>query len=171
MLLALAALAVLLRRRAPNFAFAILFPLAALLPTHSIVAKLDPITEKPLYLAWVGVALLAGAVAARHARNPAVLGALGVTVLSGMIWSAKRVEVWQNPVVLWTEAVTEAPQSARAWNNLGMAKFNAEDLTGADAAFARALELDPRHLQAYETRLIIRLLQETGREPPAMEPQ
>lgn len=156
--------AILLRRRFPHAALAVLFPLVAFLPTHSIVAKLDPVTAKPLYLAWVGPALLAGALAARVPRRREILTALGFAILAGGIQSAKRVEVWQDPLRLWTEAVDRAPGSARAWNNLGMARFERGDLDGADLALARALEIDPRRLRAFETRLTIRLLRETS--PP-----
>jgi len=169
-ILGLGAFAVIYRRRAPHVAFAVLFALTALLPTYSVVAKLDPVTEKPLYLAWVGVAMLLGALTARHARNPVVLTLLAAAILGGTILSAKRVTVWQNPVVLWSEAVTSAPESARAWNNLGMARFTAGDLDEADRAFARALEIDPNHSQAFDARLTTRLLKETTRER-AMEPQ
>jgi len=170
-LLCLALYALVCRHRAPHAAFAILFVLAAMLPTHSIVAKLDPVTEKPLYLAWVGVALLAGAFTARHARSPVVMALIAAAVIGGTIWSAKRVAVWQNPVALWTEAVGAAPGSARAWNNLGMARFIEGDLDGAEAAFTRTLELDPRHPQAFDARLTIRLLRETNSAPRAMELQ
>jgi hypothetical protein len=170
-LLSLITVAVIFRRRAPYLAFAILFPIVALLPTYSIIARLDPVAENPLYLAWFGIALLAGAAAASFARSPAVLGTLAAALFAGAIWSAKRVEVWQNPVTLWTEAVAGSPASARAWNNLGMARFNAGDRDGADAAFTRALELDPHHFQAWDARLMIRLLKETGSVSRGVEPQ
>jgi len=170
-ILGIGAFAIIYRKRAPHVAFAVLFALTALLPTYSVVAKLDPVTEKPLYLAWFGIAMLIGALTARHARNPIVLTLLAAAILGGAILSAKRVAVWQNPVVLWSEAVTSVPESARAWNNLGMARFAAGDLDEADRAFARALEINPNHPQAFEARLTIRLLRETNRAPRAVEPQ
>ena len=170
-ILGLGAFAIIYRKRAPHVAFAVLFALTALLPTYSVVAKLDPVTEKPLYLAWFGIAMLIGAMTTRYARNPVVLTLLAAVILGGAILSAKRVAVWQNPVVLWSEAVTSVPESARAWNNLGMARFAAGDLDEADRAFARALEINPNHPQAFEARLTIRLLRETNRAPRAVEPQ
>jgi hypothetical protein len=171
LLLGLGVLALLYRRRFPHLALAILFPLVALLPTHSIIAKLDPVTEKPLYLAWLAVALLAGALAKRAGQNPVAIAAFSVALVSGAIFSAQRVEIWQNPVKLWTEAVSTAPQSARAWNNLGVARLEAGNLAGAEAALTQALVLDPRNLDAFETRLTIRLLQETNKPLQAVEPQ
>jgi hypothetical protein len=52
-----------------------------------------------------------------------------------------------------------------------MARFNAGDRDGADAAFTRALELDPHHFQAWDARLMIRLLKETGSVSRGVEPQ
>ncbi len=53
-LFAAVGVALALRRRRPLLALAIAWPLIALLPTNSILAKADLMTEKPLYLAWVG---------------------------------------------------------------------------------------------------------------------
>lgn len=130
--------------------FAALWTLAALLPTHSIVARLDVVTEKPLYLAWVGPALLLGDLAGRARRRAGGIvwvGVAAVLALSGVA-CARRVAVWQDPRALWTDAVKKAPRSARAWNNLGQAQAVAGDTPRARAAFQQALRLDPDDVTA-----------------------
>jgi protein O-mannosyl-transferase len=49
-----------MRRRAPLLMLACVWPIVALLPTNSLLAKIDPVTEMPLYLAWVGPAIAIG---------------------------------------------------------------------------------------------------------------
>jgi tetratricopeptide (TPR) repeat protein len=168
LLAGLVAAGLLLRRRFPAASLAILWPLVALIPTHSVVAKLDPVTEKPLYLAWLGPILFVGALAARARGLPrpaahrwaAVAGV--VLAVAAFTLCAKRVKVWQDPVRLWREAAERAPASARAWNNLGMALFSAGELGAARSAFERALAIDPRHAEAFDNLMTVRLLQETG---------
>jgi tetratricopeptide (TPR) repeat protein len=133
-------IALLARRRAPLAALAILWTLVALAPTSSVLAKADVITEKPLYLAWIGPSLAIGALA-RGRVAPAVL-ALALVLAAGVA-AAGRVAVWKDPVALWAGAVEQAPRSARAWNNLGMACTLVRDDRRARAAFLEAIRLDP----------------------------
>jgi hypothetical protein len=139
-----------LRRRAPLLALALAWPLLALLPTNSAIAKLDLVTEKPLYLAWFGPALALGAGAhgwlalaeARRLRGWVAAAFVGVLcALAGA--SNWRAALWRDPVRLWRDATAKAPDKSRCWNNLGMAQLAAGADAEALAAFRRALALDP----------------------------
>ncbi|MEZ5729795.1 MAG: hypothetical protein R3E48_18500 [Burkholderiaceae bacterium] len=69
--LAMGAVALGYRHRRPIIALGLMWPLLALLPTHSFIARLDPVVEKPLYLAWVGPSLLIGYAVVACDRRPA----------------------------------------------------------------------------------------------------
>ena len=147
--------AIALRHRRPLLALALLWPLIALLPTNSLIAKIDLVTEKPLYLAWVGPAIALGAgagallvsAASRSARTLAFAATAAVLlILAGASWW--RASLWRDPVALWTDAVSKAPQKSRCWNNLGMAHLVAHDDVAALVAFERAVDLDPANESA-----------------------
>jgi hypothetical protein len=133
------AAAVATRRRAPLLALAILWALAALAPTSTFVARADPIAEKALYLAWIGPALALGALA--RSRRRLILTC--AFVAAAAVAAAARVRTWQDPKALWMDAVAKAPESARAWNNLGMAHLAHREHGRARDAFLRATRLDP----------------------------
>lgn len=132
--------AIALRRRAPVLALALAWPIIALLPTSSVIAKLDLVTEKPLYLAWVGPAIVLGGALATGPARRAVAAALVVTMTALAIWRAR---VWSDPIRLWQEATAHAPMKARCWNNLGMAYQAAGRDADAARAFGHAFALDP----------------------------
>jgi hypothetical protein len=159
-LLAMVALALALRRRVPLATLALLWPLAALLPTHSIVARLDPIVEKALYPGWIGPSLaLAAALGALGTRLQAPLarGFLATALALVAALCAWRAAVWADPAALWREASTRAPWSARAWSNHALAELGAGREAAAAKAAARALELDPHAEAAWEVARAISL--------------
>jgi len=146
------------RRRSRNLAFAVAWTIVALLPTTSIIAKLDLVTEKPLYLAWVGPAVAAGvAFSALRSRSLAFVTAGAIIVASG-IGSAWRARMWRDPIALWEEATLASPNKSRCWNNLGMAYLAASRDGDAIAAFERALALDPGNEDAANNLEVARLL-------------
>lgn len=134
--------------------FAILWVFVALAPTNSVFPKADLVTEKPLYLAWVGPSIflayvLACWIATASTRGAHVLraGAGCVLVIAG-VFCVHRVAIWSDPELLWGDAVVSAPMSARAWNNLGMARLAHDRLPEAKAAFEHAIRLEPRNTRA-----------------------
>lgn len=148
----LIASALVLRRRAPLAALAALWVIVAMAPTHSVIARLDPVCERPLYLAWIGPSLLAGALFAALPRRsggsarPPVRAAVTIAIAGLAVAMAfvasERARVVGDEARTWEEAVRKAPASSLAWNNLGAARREAGDLPGAAQAFRRALELD-----------------------------
>lgn len=154
-LLTAAGIAFVLRRRRPMLALAIAWPLIALLPTNSVLAKPDLVTEKPLYLAWVGVAIALGAgmpallsSTANRVAQRVFLGAAGLFLCALIGASVWRASLWRDPVALWSDAVAKAPHKSRCWNNLGMANLAAHRELEAIVAFERAVLLDPANKYA-----------------------
>jgi hypothetical protein len=162
-------LAVALRRQRPMLALAIAWPLIALLPTNSILAKPDLVTEKPLYLAWVGPAIALGAAAPallRFTENRTTrrvfLGAACLVLCAAVGVCIWRASLWRDPVALWTDAVAKAPHKSRCWNNLGMANLAAHREADAIAAFQRAVLLDPANEHASLNLVAARALYPTS---------
>lgn len=145
-----------LHARQPLVTLALLWPIIALLPTHSVIAKLDSVTEGPLYLAFIGPAIAFGGYAANWLRHPRSLvlvrPVMAIALLAAIGLCAWRTYVWSDPVRLWQEAVVHAPASSRAWTNLGMAHFEANRYAPAQQAFRTALALDPAN-----TRVMLNL--------------
>ncbi len=159
-LLAALMLAVALRRRLPLASLALLWPLVALSPTHSVVARLDPVVEKVLYPGWIGPSLaLAAALCALGSRLRTPLPHAGfATALALMLaLCAWRAAVWADPVALWREASLRVPESSRAWSNRALAELGAGHDAAAARAVARALELDPQAEAAREVARAISL--------------
>ena len=154
-----------LARRCPAISLALLWPLIALAPSHSLLWKLDPTSERSLYLPWVGPALALGA-AAEVARRWAATrprSRLAMTVLASALVVAgfratfARIEVWRDSRTLWRDATAKAPASVRAWNNLGMAYWEHDEPAPARAAFRRVLEIAPRDALAAENLMALAL--------------
>lgn len=164
LLLAVAGAAWALRRRLPTASFAVGWALVALVPTHTLLARADVVTDRSLHLAWAGPAIGLGAALGwllRRARStPARLLLASAVVVSSMLVTRAvhaRVRVWSDPRALWTEAVTRAPGSARAWNNLGLVLLEHEP-RAATAALRRAVALSPADPQLLSTLVLMESL-------------
>jgi hypothetical protein len=153
-----------LRRRAPVVTFAVGWVLLALLPTHTVLARADTVTDRSLHLAWVGSAIALGAAAAavlRRLASPAARGLAAAALVAVAVLAARaahaRIRVWSDPRALWTEAVVRAPGSARAWNNLGLVLLEHEP-RAATAAIRRAVALAPADPQLLSTLVLMESL-------------
>jgi protein O-mannosyl-transferase len=151
-------------RKRPWVSLAMLWPLIALLPSHSLVAKLDAVSESNLYWVWLGpsMALAAGVPpllrkALESFAMPIVLFILVVAAALGCAW---RTWVWGDSVRLWHEATLRAP-SARTWNNLGMAHLNHDQPALARQAFATALQYQPMYAPAVRNLEMLDLLSQS----------
>lgn len=148
--LALAAGAVLGRRRAPVAAVAVLWFLAAL-SVEQTVLPLDLVFEQRIYFASAGLFVLAGAAAVRLVRVPR-LGAWAAVVPAVALLAAgtrARNEDWRDPAVLFDDPAANAPHVPRGLLAVGATLRDRGDLAGAERAFRRAAELAPRHPDAW----------------------
>ncbi len=151
-------------RKRPWVSLAMLWPLIALLPSHSLVAKLDAVSESNLYWVWIGPSMALAAGVPRVPRKalesmamPIVLSILVVTAALGCAW---RTWVWGDSVRLWQEATLRAP-SARTWNNLGMAHLNHDQSAPARQAFTTALQYQPMYAPAVRNLEMLDLLSQS----------
>jgi len=137
------AFAVLQLRRRPWLGFSILWFALALLPTHSFLARLELANDRQLYLAMVGPALALGVgIAALPSRALAVTAAVALASILGFA-TFVRVGDYSSESRLWSATVRASPENARAWNNLGYALAAEGDVTGARAAYEKALAIEP----------------------------
>ena len=141
------------------FGLALLWFFLHLLPTNSLLPRLDVANDRQLYLASLGPALAVAIGLSRihlralsHTLTLVLLLALGTaTALRNLDYRSER--------TLWEATVRLSPQKARAWLNLGYACRLAGDIPAAKIAYERALQLDPGYRQA---RINLRLLPEIG---------
>jgi hypothetical protein len=169
-ILLMVAIAVRIRLRHPSITLALLWPLIALLPTHSFIAKLDSVTEGPLYLACIGPAIATGIYVSRWLMQRSINVAMPVLMsaaAAAVVLCAWRTLMWIQPAALWEEATLRAPHSVRSWTNLGMAELNAGNYAAARLAFHKAIDLEPSNPRAMLNLEVIAAInpQEPGQHP------
>jgi hypothetical protein len=134
-----------LRRGSPA-ALAALWFFVLLLPTNSVLPRLDVVNERQVYLAALGpFVLLALGVERLRARYRRI-GALALVLpaaLAVATWARNR--EYRSEVALWRATVRIAPHNVRAWNNLGWAWQLAGCWAPAEAAYEEALRRAPGH--------------------------
>jgi tetratricopeptide (TPR) repeat protein len=135
------------RHSRPWLTFAVAWFVILLLPTHSLIPRLDLASERHLYLAGLGPFWLAGvALAALPGRL--AWAAVVVLALAGVAFTHLRNLDYRDEIGLWRQTTTQSPDNARAWNNLGWAFYLAGRKDEARQAFQRTLTIEPGHDQA-----------------------
>jgi len=142
------------RTRAPLLSFGVAWFLLLLVPSSSVIPLQHPVAEHRVYLASIGLFLIAATLFARLVqglRGRPVgllvgLSAAGLVALGGLAFlTVSRTVVWADPVALWREAATTAPR----WDTytaLGNALREAGDCQGALIAYRIASQIDPGRL-------------------------
>ncbi len=142
LLVALLAAAIAQWRSRRWLSFGVLWFFLWLAPTNSLLARLDLVNERQLYLALIGPAwLLAHALQwlpAPHRWTP--IAALALVLATA---TAMRNRVYHDEVTFWQDVVAKSPRNARALNNLGMAYATACRPLAARRAFENAAALAP----------------------------
>ncbi len=156
--------------RRPAIAFGILWFFLWLLPTNSILPRLDVANDRQLYLALLGpawlVALAVGAVTAK--RGPAVRIAAALVLVVGLGTAThRRNQVYADEIVFWEDVTGKSPENGRAFNNLGYAYALTSRNDAAEAALRRALAIDPQDVRAAAN---LRLLREGALTHPPRRP-
>jgi tetratricopeptide (TPR) repeat protein len=140
--------------------FGILWVFLHLLPTNSVVPRLDVANERQLYLAGWGVFLLIGAALAQLLRatlRPQIVSVLSVLIVVGLgAATVLRNEAYRTEVTLWEATVRESPAKARAYNNLGYAYALAGRPDEAERAYRTALRLNPDFQLARQNLALLR---------------
>ncbi len=141
--------------------------IAALLPTHLLVVRSEPVADRLLYLPMVGFALITAAAAGRFQawvarRHLAVAGV--VALLSLAVLTAVRNTQYLSEVAVWEDAVRKAPRNPRAHVNLGYAYELSRDLDRAEKEYKASLALQPGLWWAEEGLRTIQARQDGTRE-------
>ncbi len=122
------------RKVAPLLSFSGLFTLLIMAPTSLIPLNL-PMNEHRLYLASVGVFLIAASALLRAFNTPRSRRALPLMVAATVtLFSTATLErnrQWSSPLKLWSDAVVKAPTSRYAHLNYANALYEAGDESAA----------------------------------------
>jgi protein O-mannosyl-transferase len=153
-----------MRRRA-GLAFAILWFFLHLLPTNSLLPRLDVVNDRQLYLASIGVFYAVGLGAEwsleRVQRKWMTGLATGAVLLVLGVATVQRNQVYESEVAFWEDVLAKSPGKARVANNLGFAYQQAGRLAEATLAYRQAIELDPDYWRA---RINLDVLENSARE-------
>jgi hypothetical protein len=147
-------------RTRPALAFGILWFFVWLLPTNSLVPRLDVANDRQLYLPLIGPAwLFAGAMGTLGSKRQKAFPLAAVLVVAAILIAAThaRNRVYADEIVFWEDVTRKSPANGRAFNNLGYACALASRNVDAEAALRRALALDPADVRA---AVNLRLLRE-----------
>jgi hypothetical protein len=149
-----------IRRAEPIAAFGIAWFLLMLVPSAAL-AVLDqgePMAEHRVYIASAGLFLAAGAgvrwLSVRVATDRAAIRragavALAVILVSLLAKTIVRNAIWSDPVTLWEESVSLAPDHYRPRLLLGEALEDSGDKVGALEQFREAVRLRPTDVTSY----------------------
>ena len=132
-------------------AFLLWVPLS--LAIESSVIPLEMIFEHRMYLPTIGLAGLLAVGLARviNTRRPArvaAIAALAVVIVLVAVASSMRVPVWGDRLTLVEDALQHAPNSARAWSNVGRILHLQSRGEEAEVALRHALKLNPNQPEA-----------------------
>ncbi|RNC72752.1 MAG: tetratricopeptide repeat protein [Desulfuromonadales bacterium] len=143
----------LFRRQRPAFFWYALFWIG-FLPVSQIVPLITLMNDRYLYFPMLGAAALVGMLAdgawelTRSGRRRA-LACFGLLPLLALPYlSHGRTDVWRDAVTLWQDATAKTPGSKSAWIGLAEALHGQGRLDEAQAAYGRAIAIDPRYREA-----------------------
>lgn len=153
LLASLLAIGVLTVRRRPRLGFGLLWVFLQLLPTNSLIPRLDIANERHLYLAAWGLFLPLGeALGTAWRAEPGGMKGTRVAVATALVAAALLTVVrnhdYRSEVALWERTALLSPGKPRVHNNLGYAYQLAGEPEKAARAYAKALRLDPEFPKA-----------------------
>jgi hypothetical protein len=137
-----------IRRRQIAVAVGSALWLAAILPTQSLIPKLDALTERPLALALAGLVLAVApacvwlAARGRAARRVGTIAVMGIAVALAIATLA-RAPLYRSDLALWRDAAGKSDFRARPHYNYGIALEQHGLRDDALAEMQRADQLEP----------------------------
>jgi protein O-mannosyl-transferase len=170
-LLSVVSLGLLTLRRRPWIGFGLLWFFLQLIPTNSVIPRLDIANERQLYLAGIGI-FLAVSMEIQGLQSYTVLPQRFFQTVVVMLlllfgtFTMIRNNDYRSEIALWKNAARNSPQKARVFNNLG----NAYELAGcpeeAFLAYSRALQLSPHYDLARKNLRYLQIGRELGEFTP-----
>ncbi len=155
-LVALIAIVVRARHRAPRAVFLAAWYLIGLLPVSNLVPLPHLLADRFLYVSSVGFAGLAALAIAVAAKRfaPAPRATLAIIVAAMVLGGAAgaatraRLPVWQSSEQLWRDTLEKNPRAAVAHANLGEVLAGRGEHAAALEHYRRALEIRPDYPEA-----------------------
>jgi tetratricopeptide (TPR) repeat protein len=135
-----------LRTRAGPVAAGLAWFVAALIPTHVVFVRSDPVSDRLLYLPMVGVALAISAIAGDFAwRTPRLVRAIAACALlcAAAAGTWQRNAQYRSEISLWEDAVAKNTGNPRAHVNLAFAYELQGELDRAESQYREALAVQP----------------------------
>jgi tetratricopeptide (TPR) repeat protein len=133
--------------------FGILWLFLQILPTNSIVPRLDIANERHMYLPAWGIFLIV-AIGVEKLRTSYYkqrhlfhVGILALLIVMGYFTWARN-NIYRSEVALWEDTVLKSPNKARCYNNLGFAYELEGRYREAKEAYICASDLDPDFILA-----------------------
>ena len=138
--------------------FGIFWFFLTLLPESSIIPIGNPIYEHRLYLPLVGCSLFAVYALYYLLRNKSlkiVTVILSAIVIICSFLTYKRNRVWENEIVLWSDAINKSPGKIRPYNNRGVEYLEQGEYDKAIIDLSRVIELKRDYADGYYNRGLV----------------
>ncbi len=143
-LLAMIVAAFVLRRRFPLATYGFLAFLILLAPTSSVLPIRDPVAERRLYFAMLGLLLIVVEVLSRVEIDRQVLTFGGIAVLLVAAFATHaRAAVWADDLAVWEDTARKSPGAWRPHFQLAFAYYKAQRYNEALQEFQKAGDLRP----------------------------
>jgi protein O-mannosyl-transferase len=132
------------RRRFPLASYGFFVFLILLAPTSSILPIKDPVAERRIYFAMLGLLLVVVDVLARMKidRQALAVGALVLVLMAAFVTHA-RAELWSDEVAIWEDTVRKSPEGGRPHFHLAMSYYKAQRFDLALPEFEKTAQLRP----------------------------
>jgi protein O-mannosyl-transferase len=139
--------------------------LCLVLPLHSVVPKLDPLTARGVAASSAALAVLIAAAAAPRLLSPRARTAwwlCGLLLLPALVQlTRERAALYRDPIALWRDAAARSRQSTRPLLNLGTLLAQAGQLEEARSVLAAAVRRDAHDQRAHDKLAAVDVLIET----------
>lgn len=161
-------------RRFPLVSFGLIWFVLQLLPI-SLIPRNDLLSERNLYLPSIGILLAVVALSSSFMQwlttilpRPRLVRFGSMSLVTALVlvlcfFTYQRNQLYQDRLLLWSDAVLKSPNKARPHNNLGYAYALYGDWERAIEEFRTAVRLDPDYLLAQQN-LRFAYLHHVGRQ-------
>lgn len=143
-LIALVIVAWTLRRRFPLATYGFFVFLILLAPTSSILPIRDPVAERRLYSAILGLLLIVADVLSRVKWDRKALSVAGAAaVMIAAFATHARAAVWSDDLAIWEDTARKSPGAWRPHFQLAFAYYKVQRYAAALEQYRKAAELHP----------------------------
>jgi protein O-mannosyl-transferase len=141
-LLVLIGLAWYYRRKFPLVSYGLFSFLILLAPTSSFVPIQDPLVERRLYLAFIGLLFATvGLLSLWKTSRATMIVALSIVLIAEAAFTYQRNQLWGDAVSIWKDSVANSPNKVRPRFQLAFAYYQAGHCGESVDEFGRAAQL------------------------------